>query len=132
MNSKQKAIEKAYGDYYKICNPDENGWSIKRKGIGFEQLKKQIELEYDKPHNAYAFRPKSISGIENNNGWNKIESEDDLPKDTSVFYWCGLMNNNNDFYQHSAPKTCTFIIHENSLGYVNIYQPIEKPNPPIF
>ena len=35
------------------------------------------EIEYD---GVGKFRPKSLQGIENNNGWIKIESEEDLPE----------------------------------------------------
>jgi len=93
MKSKVEVIKEAYGDYYEICNPCENGWSVKRKGIGFEQLKKIIELEYNQPHNAYAFRPKSLQGIETNNGWISINSEKDLPKvkdEQIVFFKDGI------------------------------------------
>jgi hypothetical protein len=33
----------------------------------------------------FNWRPKSLDGIENNNGWIKIESKDDLPKKGK--YW---------------------------------------------
>lgn len=67
--TREEKIKEAYGEYFEISKPEmQNGWSVKRKGIGFEQLKKKIELEYNQPHNAYSFRPKSLSGIENNNG----------------------------------------------------------------
>ena len=32
----------------------------------------------------YSYRPKSLQGIENNNGWIKIESEKDLPKEKGL------------------------------------------------
>ena len=35
------------------------------------------------------FRPKILNGIDNNNGWIKIESESDLPKE-SAEYWVVL------------------------------------------
>jgi hypothetical protein len=31
-------------------------------------------------------RPKSLQGIENNNGWKKIESEEDLPTKTITYH----------------------------------------------
>ena len=39
------------------------------------------------------FRPKSLQGIENNNGWIKIESEKDLPKEKGLK--CLFLNKNN-------------------------------------
>ena len=39
------------------------------------------------------FRPKSLHGIENNNGWIKIESIEDLPKENGLK--CLFLNKNN-------------------------------------
>ena len=39
------------------------------------------------------FRPKSLHGIENNNGWVKIESIEDLPKENGLK--CLFLNKNN-------------------------------------
>ena len=39
------------------------------------------------------FRPKSLRGIENNNGWIKIESIEDLPKENGLK--CLFLNKNN-------------------------------------
>lgn len=34
------------------------------------------------------FRPKSLKGIENNNGWIKIDSEDDIPEKAGHYWVC--------------------------------------------
>lgn len=125
---KQQKIKEAYGEYYEKCNPDKNGWSVKRKGIGFEQLKKQIPLEYDKPHNAYAFRPLFLKGIENNNGWIKIEIEDDLPK-KRMYCWfldkyTGVVFGE---FLNKGKDEINFI-----LANATYYKVIDKPEPPIY
>ena len=65
--------------------------------------------------------------IIHNNGWIKIESEYDLPKD-SWSYWV--------FRDDSEITTLRdYVADKNSLGYeINIthYQPIEKPKLPIY
>lgn len=56
--------------------------------IGFEDI--EIDVEgYDTPQFGYVtscFRPKSLRGIQNNNGWIKIETEADLPIDRTQDY----------------------------------------------
>ena len=74
------------------------------------------------------FRPKSLHGIENNNGWIKIKSEDDLPKKRGTF-WTFIegkevvMNTFNTF----DDMEFTF-----DNGKVTHYKPLIKPNEPIY
>lgn len=79
MESKHKAIEEAYGEFYNDLKDfiDENGWCRNRKIRGFYNQLREVQ---NHPTINYWFRPLSLQGIENNNGWIKIESEDDLPK----------------------------------------------------
>lgn len=146
--TKQEKIKESYGNYFELCNPEmNNGWSVKRKGIGFEQLKKKIELEYNQPHNAYAFRPKSLSGIENNNGWIKIENESDLPKENIECFFrvvvherycnAGVYINNGRFrVKSSLTNSENFFtvddVIRNYFPKVTHYKIIEKPQPPIY
>jgi hypothetical protein len=71
--------------------------------------------------------PEQLSGIETNNGWVKIESEEDLPNDDNL-YWV--------IRSHSAYIS---IERSNGNGFGNYqgykvthFQPIEKPKPPIY
>ena len=77
-----------------------------------------IEIDNDK-----LFRPKSLEGIEKNNGWIKIESESDLPNKTND-YWIvnklGVSIRNYDMQE------------DNDWNDVTHYQPITKPKPPIY
>lgn len=80
---------------------------IKIKGLAhrsYEELLGVIDVLY----------PEVESIKQNNNGWIKIESEEDLPKDYDTQHF--------DLYTHS---TNNIITH---------YQlkPIEKPKPPIY
>jgi len=84
-----------------------------------------------KKHTVCTYKPFKLIGIENNNGWIKIESEDDLPATsglTKEFYfftkngyittntWCDTMINK----RKEFPKVYIY------------YQPMQKPQPPIY
>ena len=88
--TKEQKIKEAYGEYYSQCKPDENGWST--YDSWFKYIGNKIDYEYS-DNRIMNIRPKSLSGIETNNGWDKIESEKDLPDITGeniIFYRNGL------------------------------------------
>ena len=81
-------------------------------------------------------RPKSLSGIENNNGWIKIKSEDDLPKLTMLNkdnkYW--IFNSNGKIGDLPLSWLHTFKEmgkREKTNNIITHYQPIIKHKPPI-
>ena len=56
---------------------------------GFVLLDLKLDIKNEKLERkfngvVYSYRPKSLHGIENNNGWVKIESEEDLPKEKGL------------------------------------------------
>lgn len=129
--TKQEKIQEAYGEYYDRIklHINENGWidtqtfSFSRKGIDFEQYKKRSNT-----YLGFYNRPKSLQGIEDNNGWIKIESEGDLPKQSGM-YWTFIIGK-----EVVANTFNTFGNNEFTFdnGVVTHYQPIEKPKPPIY
>lgn len=82
--NKLGAIRKAYGDQWENVkyHVDENGfieaflWDKLKLGYPNQATSKSI-YRY--------FRPISLAGIENNNGWTKIESKHDLPKESGWY-----------------------------------------------
>ena len=125
LEAKQEAIKKAYSEYWENVKDyvDENGWidnSIPK--FTFGQLK-NLDLEYK---NDVLFRPKSLQGIENNNGWVKIESEADLPNNEKV--WIYTSNNR---VLISSKAVLNWVL-KNPDNKITHYQPIEKPKPPIY
>ena len=129
LEAKQEAIKNVYGECWEKVKGyvDENGWidnSIPK--FTFGQLK-NLDLEYK---NDVFFRPKSLQGIENNNGWIKIESEKDLPKESGLYFGKDYeFGTDMTFFDFETKEW------EDSSGYLlNIthYQPIEKPKPPIY
>lgn len=146
---KQEAIEKAYGESYERCNPDENGYV----NIGFccngDDDVQDILNDYDikltlsdldiKNSNPYGedgiiiFRPKSLIGIEDNNSW--ISVKDRLPEnlDEKVH----LVHNDGILTIGHVTMFCDEIdedeYHINLFKkYYTHWQPIVKPIPPIY
>ena len=79
----RRAIEKHYGRYYQFVEDhhDEWGW-VNEKWLEHTDFKSNVEYA----RYADLIKPISLNGIVENNGWIKIESEDDLPKNDHV-YW---------------------------------------------
>ena len=129
LEAKQEAIKKAYSEYWeKVKDYVDNGGYIDNSipKFTFGQVK-NLDLEYK---NDVFFRPKSLQGIENNNGWVKIESEKDLPKESGLYFGKDYeFGTDMTFFDFETKEW------EDSNGYLlNIthYQPIEKPKPPIY
>ena len=76
LEAKQEAIKKAYGEYWELVKD-----LVRTDGSLSEPvwIGSDIDIDYDDFSTGY-FRPKSLKGIENNNGWIRIESEADLPE----------------------------------------------------
>ncbi|MCT3917524.1 hypothetical protein HZQ04_15795 [Elizabethkingia anophelis] len=145
MNSqnKQQAIKAAYGEYYKDYRRfiDENGF-IYQSDLFFPEtgMKKDgVEAEIisvEKKHkwSNIKWRPMSLQGLENNRGWTRIESEEDMPKDDYFgdLFEVGFLDESGFF--HHDKKRCSFKslkwMYEKKL--ITHYQPIETPKPPIF
>jgi hypothetical protein len=129
MNSKEQKIKAEYGEYYEACNPDNQGWSNVDEALGgYEFLDENIEyLDFE---SSGKWRPKSLQGIENNLGWIKIESEDDLPKeDKKTAVWvidkqgqikCDIYHNN---WENQTKWFIETFTH---------YKIIDIPKPPLY
>ena len=122
--TKQEKIQEAYGKYWEVVYEyvDKNGWCS-----AYWKTKTYFQTEFT----SEKWRPKSLQGIENNNGWIRIESEADLPKEGmhhSILLDSECINGyrNYDvivFYEVNSKFRKKEISH---------YQPIEKPKPPIY
>lgn len=124
---KEIAVEKVYGDKY---DWDENGWlyySVDEHGeSGYEPFG-----EYDKRNEidgSFEWRPISLRGLEDNNGWFILPTKKILPYG---YYWVRVK-------QPTTLVEDEFIFHlKDGVGiipyaYATHYQPIEKPQPPIY
>lgn len=133
----KEKIRQAYIEYWEQLSEQAQemalnnfGWifrrdSIKRNG----GLDDSIEME----HHLIYTRPKSLQGIENNNGWIRIDSEDDLPNEKGDYWviWDGKIVIQ---YWHSSDNSYADTQKQNSdwMKIVTHYRPIEKPKPPIY
>lgn len=84
------------------------------------------------------FRPKSLSGLENNNGWIKIESEKDLPirdeptNDGDVQMYSSGIYSSTMVWCEKSPTNWHGIQVQFRMGNINYYRPIEKTQPPLY
>lgn len=93
--TKEEKIQEAYGEHWEKVKyfVDKDGWLDSRSFYGqpihkgLFGLTMEISDPYD-PKYCYWKRPVSLSGINNNNGWRKIESENDLPVKDGLFIVC--------------------------------------------
>lgn len=125
--TKEEIIKQAYGEYYedtKLCidnngfcqygSKDDSDWGI--EPFGEYETRNHID-------GIYEWRPKSLQGIENNNGWIKIENEKDLPDDL----YCEVIERRTQHVSRATlekRKSCV-------LNYSH-WQPIQKLEPPIY
>jgi len=145
--TKEEKIKEAWSNYY-TGEVDENGWlKINSEVNTSDDLFDRLEID----SKSYLMRPKSLQGIENNNGWVKIESENDLPKEKELFRFipCNQFDNEFigwidfekkevffiDFKHYKVLKDGNKYGSETNAWLINQithYQPIIKPQPPIY
>lgn len=135
---KEEAIRKAYGEYWgrlpkkikeEIFLLD--GWldwlSLNDISLGllWFEIRNSLDANIDSDNDR--LRPKTLQGIENNNGWIRIESEEDLPtlEDDSEFW----IANENEIFNFTAYSLQVQRKWENKT--LSHYQPIVKPEKPI-
>ncbi|MDV3461787.1 hypothetical protein CMV04_12280 [Elizabethkingia anophelis] len=129
-NARHEAIKAAYGEMwiYMSSFPQARNIALENEGWVFiTQLPSTIDRSlFDFQHGDSICRPKSLSGIDNNRGWTRIESEEDLPKEPGHYFAIDIFR--------SEPCIIVFeqALKKNWLEVVSHYQPIEKPKPPIF
>lgn len=129
---KQEAIRLAYGEYWeKYKNDvDENGFIYfsKYEETFLSDDVGEVEDTFDYESERAGERPISLRGLSDNNGWISIESEEDLKLERG-YYW---------FKWNSADGEENIQIAIVDNRGINLYQepthyqPIQKPNPPIF
>lgn len=139
---KEAAIKNAYIEYWEQLSNEAQQQALQNNGFIHQNylidsrgsLLDCLDFEWMDTYDSEfglsirVFRPKSLQGIETNNGWIKIESEDDLPKDYEISYHAWNSESDRDYYVTNMWT----IINRYHLGSVTHYQPIEKPKPPIY
>ncbi|MCT4321832.1 hypothetical protein [Elizabethkingia anophelis] len=135
---KQQAIKAAYGEHWDKVKDyvDEDGWCTHPdKNEMFPEIDNLLDSGYVSLwENTAKWMPTSLNIIIDNNGWTRIESEEDLPKDDYFgdLFEVGFLDESGFF--HHDKKRCSFKslkwMYEKKL--ITHYQLVEKPKPPIF
>jgi len=130
---KQEKIQDAYGIHWEFYKDkvDENGWVDCRK-IGHGNLIAQFDTK-DIQFQKHKQRPKSIQGINDNNGW----ALGAPPKDGGEFwiieaYFKEPIHVCNVEYYDEYFATIDGIDFQFSQREITHYQPIKKPLKPIY
>lgn len=129
--TKKELVKNAYEQFYEYVenSVDENGWVKREEHSGFMinhfYLSNNIKTKFiDKVE---YWRPKTLKGIENNNGWILIRSEEDLPKDKNTQYSVCKCKK---VFQSTV--NCGTVRHWFNISKITHYQPITKPNAPLW
>ncbi len=78
------------------------------------------------------WRPKSLSGLEDNNGWISINSEKDLPKHENEKYHGGRFLDNGEFIELSYRMDLKQTIEHFKFGTITHFQKSKDLQPPIY
>ncbi|WP_286399306.1 hypothetical protein [Myroides odoratimimus] len=116
MITKEQLIKEAWGVLYND-QIDKNGWFT----VGFNYEYNHNDFDTIRYLDCVQIRPKQLQGIEDNNGWISISSEEDLPQESGE-YW--VIYNNNISHQFMTKD----IWIKNNITH---YQPIIKPKMPL-
>lgn len=130
--TKQEAIIKSYGDQWFFIDKAIQERILKAEGWTYELNVLWFKGETQRS-NSESWRPLPLKGMDNNNGWIKIESEADLPKEDidALFF----IVTNGDQYTGEFKSGHGYFKSEYGTIYdheVTHYQPIIKPKPPIY
>lgn len=138
--TKQEKIKEAWGVNYEIVKNyiNDKGWCLD-KGHKLFDLHKIYDnhKDYDfvfsgewDDSEVEKYRPKSLSGIENNNGWIKIESEDDLPEKIEGLW--EVVINGEQKYIELLKDNKVRLYQEFLRDKITHFKVIEPTKPPIY
>lgn len=138
--TKEEAIKEAWGSFYEIGKPDANGWvrmstatnkEVRDHFLSNEDLYDSKVEELPDSYKTF-FRLKTLSGIEDNNGWIKIESEADLPTDKSLHYDICRLKEGELFLSDKAIGYSNLMRHWYQGELLTHYKPTDKVIRPIY
>jgi hypothetical protein len=129
--TKEEIIKNAYVQYWDKVknNVDENGWCDGSYNLTYLDLELNMDdCEFLNFDSSDIWRPISLKGIDDNNGWIKIESKDDLPNCGN--YWVVYK----DGKISDLSKDFDLVLEDDDYWLKNVthYQPINKPISPLY
>lgn len=124
--TKEEKIKEAYNSVglgYLIEQCDNEAWVEISGHIRFVHEDKLDRYEYNRKD--HIIRPKSLSGIENNNGWNLMKDFDGDDRDYFLF----LRYSEGD----GEPPIFTSVLSDDfQIGYFTHWRKIDISKPPIY
>jgi len=136
LTKKQECIRKAYGtDWGKIPKEEQCNILERPSGMCDEEIFSVFTV-YNKMPEKYEFiamkkhfiRPKSLQGIESNNGWKSIE-EHGLPTDKTIKYNIFNIDTKTSF---ALGYDWSELANGHKTNIITHYKPIEQPNLPLY
>lgn len=127
--TKQKAIKEAWEKLGISVNDNvinQNGW-MNIQPIQYERLYDRVDILRLTDH-VHRIRPKSLKGIENNNGW--IDSKD-MSKIPDEYCYCWLLTKDGDIILRECNPDAEGFYGWREVEFTH-YQPIIKPEKPIY
>lgn len=124
MKTKQEVIKEAYGNHWKTVseNINKNGWIT---AIDDEPIFVPSIGELEEHPKEFWFRPISLKGIENNNGWRKPKEYIEVVQNSP----CWVYTDYNHIYTYETYISYFSICETQKITH---YKPIERPKPPIY
>lgn len=131
---KQQAIKAAYGEYWIGLSNEQQKYALENEGwikVTPSQYQMDMFSRLKLNKNKHSVRPKSITGIENNRGWTRIESEEDLPKPKGVEDVLVIIETGEITVENSMSLN-DIEVRRYWLRTISHWQPFIKPNLPLY
>jgi hypothetical protein len=126
--TKSEKIKESYGDAYEALSPyiDVNGWVRAANLKFYSNGNLPFKTETIVMDGWDWYRPLIIQGINDNNGWTKLESESDLPK-SQAFY--NFIKQNGDMDREFFSPG---LFEKQTTEYYTHWRPISDIRKPIY
>ncbi|MCT4181938.1 hypothetical protein HZP54_18525 [Elizabethkingia anophelis] len=129
---KQQAIKAAYGEHWDKLSEEAKNFVLGNDGYIRYWHWSHFNMGFDFDFKTGGlYRPKSLSGIETNNGWTRIESEEDLPKPKGVEDVLVIIETGEITVENSMSLN-DIEVRRYWLRTISHWQPFIKPNLPLY
>jgi len=137
---KQHAIQEAYVEHWGEVKDFVNasGWINAKQWLGEpgnsvigSKIKNLECLDNYHAQRCYMFRPKSLAGIDNNNGWVRISGDgSNLPLSKTTLYKAGILTEDKQWCEYKENSKMHEILEIALMSLITHYRPVvEHPKP---